>query len=169
MTAAKISLRPFLPDDAQALADIFCAAIETLAEEDYSEGQREAWATLADDIPRFRTKLAGGLTLVATINGEPVGFASLKGADCIDMLYVHPDHARQRVATTLVDALEKLAGARGAKKLTTDASDTAKPLFAARGYEATARNVLPLGDEWIANTTMVKTLAVDIEPRGILQ
>ena len=113
MSAANISLRPFLPDDAQALAEIFCAAIETLAEEDYSEGQREAWASLADDIARFRTKLAGGLTLVATINGEPVGFASLKGADTLEMLYTHPEFARRGVATTLVDAREKLAAARG--------------------------------------------------------
>jgi putative acetyltransferase len=168
MTAAKITLRPFLPDDAQALADIFCAAIETLAEEDYSAGQREAWATLADDVPRFRAKLEGALTIVAVVDGQPAGFASLKGADTLDMLYVHPENARRGIATTLVDALEKLAAARGAKTLTTDASDTAKPLFAARGYEPKSRNVLPLGDEWIANTTMVKALGAP-EPRGTLQ
>jgi len=168
MTTLKITLRPYLPDDARALADIFRAAVEVLAEEDYSDAQREAWSSLADDDARFAAKLASGLTLVALADGAPAGFASLKGADTLDMLYVRPECARRGVATMLVDALEKLAAARGAKKLTTDASDTAKPLFAARGYEASARNVVPLGDEWVANTTMVKTLGPS-EPKGVLQ
>ena len=156
MSAA--TLRPYLPADARALAEIFCASIEILAEDDYSEGQRAAWMTLADNIPAFGKKLAGELTLVALRDGEPVGFAALKGADCIDMLYVHPDHARANIATLLIDALEKLAAARGAKKLTTDASDTAKPLFEKHGFIAERRNLVTLGDEWLANTTMSKTL-----------
>ena len=75
-----------------------------------SEAQRAAWASRADDEEAFGGKLAGQLTLVATINGAPVGFASLKGADHIDMLFVHPSAARQGVAAMLCDALEKLAG-----------------------------------------------------------
>ena len=42
----------------------------------------------------------------------------------------------------LVDALEKLAGARGAKTLTVDASDTAEPFFKKRGYVAKQRNTV---------------------------
>ena len=48
------------------------------------------------------------------MDGSPVGFASLEGNDEIDMLYVHPAAAGQGVGTMLVDALEKLAAARGA-------------------------------------------------------
>ena len=66
--------------------------------------------------------------------------------------------ARQGVATLLVDALEKLAGSRGAKSLTVDASDTAQGFFAKRGYTAQQRNSITLNDEWLANTTMKKTL-----------
>ena len=44
------------------------------------------------------------------------------------MLFVHPSVAGQGVAAMLFDALEKLAGARGAKNLTVDASDTAEPI-----------------------------------------
>ena len=96
---------------------------------------------------------------MATLQGAPVGFASLKGADHIDMLYVHPGAIGQGVATTLCDALEKLAGARGAKALTVEASDTAERFFAKRGYAATQRNSVTVGDEWLANTTMTKTLS----------
>ena len=96
--------------------------------------------------------------MIATLDGGVAGFVSLKGADVIDMLYVAPEAARQGVASALVDAISRLAAARGAAKLTTDASDTAKPLFEKHGFIAERRNLVTLGDEWLANTTMSKTL-----------
>jgi putative acetyltransferase len=156
--AAKISLRPALPADAPALAALFRVSVEELAAEDYSEAQLEAWAALADDDTGFAQKLASALTIVALSDGEIAGFASLKGAEALDMLYVHPHFARKGVATQLCDALEKLAAARKAKTLTVDASDCAQPLFAARGYTAQRRNMVFLGDEVLGNTTMTKTL-----------
>ena len=76
------------------LAAIFVAAIEELTGDDYSEAQQEAWASAADDEEQFGKRLAGELTLIATLQNSPVGFASLKGADHIDMLYVHPERGR---------------------------------------------------------------------------
>ena len=154
----KPALRPFLAADTPVLAAIFVAAIEELTSEDYSEAQQEAWASVADDEEQFGKRLASELTLIATLGNSPVGFASLKGADHIDMLYVHPSAARQGIASMLCDALEKLADARGAKTLTVDASDNAQEFFAKRGYVAIRRNTVTVGGEWLANTTMQKTL-----------
>jgi putative acetyltransferase len=160
----KPALRPFLAADTPVLAAIFVAAIEELTGEDYSEAQQEAWASVADDEEQFGKRLASELTLIATLRNSPVGFASLKGADHIDMLYVHPSAAGQGVASMLCDALEKLAGARGAKSLTVDASDNAQALFAKRGYVAKQRNTVTLNGEWLANTTMQKNLAESAAP-----
>lgn len=153
------ALRPMLPTDAAALAAVFRSSIAVLAAEDYDEEQREAWAGRADDEAAFAKRLVGSLTLVATRQGAPVGFASLAGPDSIAMLYVDPDHARQGIASMLLDALVRLAGARGAAKLSVDASDCARDFFAARGFVATVRNTVPLGDQWLGNTTMTRTLA----------
>lgn len=161
----KVGLRPFLPADTSVLAAIFVASIDELAEEDYSDAQREAWAGAVEDEDKFGKRLAGQLTLVATINSSPVGFASLKGKDHLDLLYVLPGFARQGVATALCDALEKLAGVRGATALTVEASDTAEPFFVKRGYISQQRNTVSVGDEWLANTTMKKFLGGDA-PRG---
>jgi putative acetyltransferase len=155
----KPALRPFLPADTPMLAVIFIAAIQELTGEDYNEAQQEAWASVAEDEAAFGNKLAGQLTLIATMQNSPVGFASLKGPDHIDMLYVHPSVAGQGVASMLCDALEKLAGGRGATKLTVDASDNASEFFKKRGYVATQRNTVTVNGEWLANTTMQKTLA----------
>jgi putative acetyltransferase len=64
----------------------------------------------------------------------------------------------------LCDALEKLAGGRGATSLTVDASDNALVFFAKRGYVAKQRNSVTLNGEWLANTTMQKNLTDGTAP-----
>jgi putative acetyltransferase len=155
----KPALRPFLAADTPILAAIFVAAIEQLTAEDYSEAQQQAWASAADDEEQFGKRLASELTLVATLQNSPVGFASLKGTGHIDMLYVHPGAVGHGVAALLCEALEKLAGGRGAKSLTVDASDNAERFFARRGYVGKQRNTVTVNGEWLANTTMEKSLA----------
>jgi putative acetyltransferase len=155
----RMALRPFLPADAPLLAEIFRASIMELSADDYSEAQQEAWASAAEDKAAFAEKLATQLTLIATMEGSPVGFASLAGQDKIAMLYVHPAIAGQGVGAMLIDALEKLAGSRGVGKLSVDASDTARGFFEKRGYVAQQRNSVSMGGEWLANTTLQKQLA----------
>lgn len=163
-----IGLRPYLPADAAIVAAIFVESIEGLTGDDYSEEQQQAWMAAADDEAAFGARLGQQLTLVATLQSSPVGFASLKGADHIDMVYVHPGAAGQGVASALCEALEKLAAARGATKLTVDASDTAHDFFRKRGYVDQQRSTLSVGDEWLTNTRMQKTLP-ETPPRGPTQ
>ena len=158
----KLALRPYLPLDAPLLAEIFRASIEELTAEDYSEAQRGVWAAAADDEEAFGARLARGLTLVATLGGSVVGFVSLKGADQLDLIYVHPAVVGQGIGAMLADAVERLAAGRGTPRLIADASDTARGFFERRGYVAQRRNTISYGDEWLANTTMEKPLA----PKG---
>jgi putative acetyltransferase len=155
----KLALRPFLPADAPLLAEIFRAAVSELTSDDYSEAQQEAWASAAEDVAAFGKDLAGQLTLIATMEGSPIGFASLEGSDKIGMLYVHPAVAGQGVGAMLVEALERLAGGRGVAKLKVDASDSARGFFEKRGYVAQQRNTVTVAGEWLANTTLQKQLA----------
>jgi putative acetyltransferase len=157
--AAAATLRPYLPSDALRCAAIFRVSIEESTVEDYDDDQRRVWAAKADDGAAFGARLAGALSLIAVIDGDPVGFASLKGAEEIEMLYVDPDFARRGVGASLIDAMTRIAAARGAKQLTSDVSDTARPLFERQGFVAQRRNLVELDGEWLANTTMAKKLA----------
>jgi putative acetyltransferase len=163
----KLAMRPMLPTDVPILAEIFRASIEELSDDDYTDTQQEAWASAADDEEEFAARLSGELTLVATVGGDVIGFASLADNKRIDMLYVHPVAAGQGAAAMLCDALETLAAARGTKELSVDASDAARGFFEKRGFVAKTRNSVSVGDEWLANTTMVKTLTE--QKRGTLQ
>ena len=93
-----VAFRPYLPSDASRCAAIFRDAIEFSAADGYDDDQRAAWAARADDEEAFGAKLAGQLTIVATLEGFVVAFASLKGSDRLDMLYVDPAAGRRGVA-----------------------------------------------------------------------
>ncbi|MGC2223504.1 MAG: GNAT family N-acetyltransferase [Methylocella sp.] len=162
----KPSLRPYLASDLPLLSEIRFAAIEELAGEDYDEAQRRAWASAANEDEEFAQSLEKGLTIVALIGGGPVGFIALQDGGLIDQLYVHPAVARTGVASALCDAIEKLAAARGVPTLVTDASDTARPLFEARGYQAVHRNTVEIDGQWLGNTRMTKTLAPKVAADG---
>ena len=86
-------LRPFLPADAMVLRDLFAQSIDELTADDYDDDQRLAWVATAEDAAAFRDRLAAALTLVVQLDGEYLGFGSLKDNKTIDMLYVHPDFA----------------------------------------------------------------------------
>jgi putative acetyltransferase len=159
----QLAMRPMLPADVPLVAEIFRASIAELTGDDYSEAQQEAWASAADDEAAFAKKLTGQLTLVATLNGSPVGFISLAGADKLDMLYVHPAAAGHGAGAMLADAIEKLAASRGAAKLKVDASDNAQDFFRKRGYVAQQRSTVIRGEEWLANTSMEKQLGTPVK------
>lgn len=155
----QMALRPYLPADLAVLAKIFVASVEELAGDDYDDEQRAAWMAAADDLDAFGDKLGQGLTLIATVGGSPAGFIALEGKDHIDMLYVHPALAGHGVGAMLVDAIEKLAAARGASRLIVEASDNAEGFFLHRGFVAQQRNSVLREGVWLANTTMEKKLA----------
>ncbi|MFM9975796.1 MAG: N-acetyltransferase family protein [Beijerinckiaceae bacterium] len=153
------TLRPYLPTDAELLAILMQASIEELAVDDYTEGQREAWAAVAEDEEGWAKKLAANLTLVALDDdGEPVGFAVLIQNRAIAHVHVHPDLVGMGIARQLCEALEKLALARGGDVLAVDATDNAKGFFEKLGYEAKARNTINYADEWLGATAMEKPL-----------
>jgi putative acetyltransferase len=157
------TLRPYLPADLETLAILLQASIEELAVDDYAAGQRDAWAASAE-AEAFAKRLLDGLTLVALDeDGEAVGFAVLVQNRGVAHVHVHPDLIGMGVGRMLLEALEKLALARGGEALTADATDNAKGFFARLGFVETARNTINYGDEWLGTTTMEKPLRA---PKG---
>ena len=77
------------------------------------------------------------------------------------MLYVHPAVAGQGVGAMLIDALEKLAAARGAAKLSSRRATPRATSSSIAALSRRQRNTVLRGDEWLANTTMEKKLATE--------
>ena len=151
-------VRPFLPRDTGPLRELFAQSIDELCTEDYDDDQRLAWISRVEDAAAFGKRLAGMVTLVVQVDSDYAGFASLKDNAAIDMLYVSPHYAGEGIGTTLAETLERLAAGRGAKEITVVSSETAVMFFEARGYIASSRNLVPIDDQWLSNTTLAKKL-----------
>ena len=158
------ALRPAQPKDFADLAILFQASIEELSAASYSEQQRDLWAGRAEDQAAWAKHLGGCLTLIAEEDGEPVGFAAMRDNTTLEHVHVHPDMAFMGVGRQLVDALERLAAARGTKMLATAATDNALPFFEKLGFVAVRRSSLSFGDEWLPAMVMQKPLSPSEEP-----
>ncbi len=158
------ALRPALPADYENLGILFQASIEELASDAYSDEQRALWGGKAEDQTAWTKHLSGCLTLIAEEDGEPVGFAAMRDNAIIENVHVHPDMAFMGVGRQLLDALERLAMARGAKKLSVAATDNALPFFERLGFVAIRRSTLSIGEEWLPSMVMDKALKADDDP-----
>lgn len=153
------SLRPALPADHADLAILFQAAIEELAFNDIDEAQRVAWQAKSEDAAAWSKQLSALLTLIAEEDGEPVGFAAMRDNSIVEHVYVHPDLAFMGVGTQLIDALERLAAARGSRKLEVAATDNAREFFERLGFAPLRRATLATGEpNWLPTTIMTKTI-----------
>lgn len=133
-------LRPFTPDDLPGVLTAFTAAIHSLASAWYSPAKCRAWADSGRDAPAWLARLASMETLVATKGGAVAGFIGVTDDGWIDLLYTHPDHAREGVASRLYTATEEHLAARGVRRFGTHSSLAAQAFFARHGF-------FPVGQE----------------------
>lgn len=163
------ALRPALPADFADLGILFQASIEELASDAYSDEQRALWGAKAEDGKAWTKHLSGCLTLIAEEDGESVGFAAMRDNSIIENVHVHPDMAFMGVGRQLMDALERLAMARGATKMAVAATDNALPFFERLGYVAVRRSTLSIGEEWLPSMVMEKPLKADPDTDGDIE
>lgn len=133
-----MELRDYTGADARATLDVFLRAVRVTAGRDYTAEQVRAWAPDDVDPGAWAARRAGARTRVAVRDDVVVGFTDVDAAGYVDMLFVDPGAARTGVARALLDWAVRTARADGATELTTHASITARPFFAAHGFEVVA-------------------------------
>jgi putative acetyltransferase len=158
-------IRPFIPDDAPALAELTVAAIAITATRAYSAKQVLSWAARHPGAPRFIASAAKGDTILVALAEDdvPAAYALVEADGHIDMLYCHPDHGGKGLASALLGAVEVDARRAGIGRLFTEASELARPVFERAGYALLHRRdfTIAMGDEHIPihNYAMEKALA----------
>ena len=152
-------LRPFRPEDADALLDIFYEAIHRVCSRDYSPEQIEAWArTGGKDYAKWARRCERKLPWVAEIAGRPVAFAELDPDGHIDCFYGHPDWHRKGVGSALMARVEQEARARGIGRLYAEVSITARPFFEKAGFRFLADHDAEIRGVKLRNFRMEKRL-----------
>ena len=140
-----MNIRPYTPDDAEALATIYRDAVMGIGATAYSPEQVAAWVAFADDLPKFRNFLSRGHTRIAEADGLPVAFCQRHPDDHIALLYTATRYARRGFATAVYRSIEAHARECHQTVLTTDASKLSHPFFEKEGFivcrtEQTNRN-----------------------------
>ena len=127
---------------------------------DYSDAQIDAWAPYEVDLEHWRGVIENSHFLVAISGGMVVGFANLDGQDYVDLLYVHKDLLRKRIATRLIEEIEREARRRGAQRLCTQASITAQKFFERQGFVTLQAQRVEHNGQSFENYAMEKRIAV---------
>ncbi len=129
----QISLRLAVTADLPEMLRLFRTTILTACTADYSSEQLAAWASSADDGPRWEGYLRELDVILAVVDERIAGFGALKVPAHIELMYVHPDFHRRGIAGKLMEAL--LAKTEG--PVTAHVSRTARPFFEREGFAVT--------------------------------
>lgn len=158
MNGQEISIRHALLEDLPALLELFVGTVTEVCKNDHSQEQIQAWASAAEHPRRWTERLTSQHFLVAVLDGNIVGFASLEHDDHIDLFYVHKDHQRQGIAKRLYQEIEREAIRRGTSVLRSEVSSTAKKFFESMGYKTIAPQTVMIQGISIVNHQMTKSI-----------
>ncbi len=153
------TLRPYRPDDAPALLALFRDTIRRVNCRDYTPGQIAAWASDDIDPGRWADRFVGRFVVVAEDAGRPAGFAELEPSGHIDRVYVSADHQRQGIGRVMLTAVLAEARRRGLRRLWSEVSITARPLFEAQGFVVLAAQTVSLRGQEFINYRMEQVLS----------
>jgi putative acetyltransferase len=153
-------IRPFKPEDADALAALFHASVRGGGLRDYSTEQVIAWSPETPNSNRYLQQAAGRIFLVAeNDDGEPIGYGDLEPDGHIDHLYCRPDVIGTGVGAALLEALQIAAKQAGLAALHVEASEPARRLFERRGFRLDHRRDVEVNGVSIHNYRMSKTIS----------
>ncbi|WGH79090.1 GNAT family N-acetyltransferase [Jannaschia ovalis] len=124
--------------DAVALARIFWRAVHEGAAPRYDAAQRAAWLPAPPAPAAFADRLAPQAVVVADGRDDPIGFMTLGPSGHLDPAYVLPEWRGTGLADALLAVLLNHAATAGLTRLTTRASDMARPFFARHGWQVVA-------------------------------
>jgi putative acetyltransferase len=157
------AVRLYEARDAEAVSSIFRNAVEGLAPKSYTPDQVAAWAArgVNADLTHKRCSDGRHVWVATDEQDKAVAFIDLEANGHIDMLFCHPTHAGQGVASKLFQALISQAETEKIETLTTEASAVAQPVFMHWGFETVRRNDFERNGVAMFNFSMVKYLGVE--------
>jgi putative acetyltransferase len=151
-------LKHFQRADTAAIVQLFQQTIHQINSRDYTREQVNAWAPANMDHERWTARLEKAFTLVAVNKHEVVGFAMLESNGHIDCFYTHAHYQGQGIGKRMLEALETRAREQGVTRLFTEASITARPFFASKGYTTLQEQQVLCRGVYFTNFRMEKEL-----------
>jgi putative acetyltransferase len=163
---SQFAIRRFVPDDTQALCEIYYRSVHEVAIAKYDAAQVQAWAPKIPDAITWLPRLNEYDTFVATNEpGDVVGWIAMTPTGYVDMLFCLPEAIGRGVATKLYLSVEEAARERRLQELSAHASLLAQPFFAKHGWIVDNHEVVERNGVAIPRAAMSKRLAPSGESR----
>lgn len=147
-----MKIRRYQQTDCRELAELFYNTVHTVNVKDYTQEQRNVWATGQVDLEKWNQSLQAHFSVVAVENEIIVGFGDIDETGYIDRLYVHADYQGKGIATAIYRRLEQAAQG----DIITHASITARPFFEKRGYKVIKEQNVKRQGVFLTNFVMEK-------------
>lgn len=129
-----MNIRVARQEDLVEMKQLYVNTIHSVCKNQYNESQLIAWSSSSQNDQRWQEMISTQYVLIAEINNQIVGFASLKEGNYIDFFYVHKDFQRRGIANELLSRIESEAKSYNTQVLTSDVSMTAKTFFEKNGF-----------------------------------
>ncbi|MDL2399356.1 GNAT family N-acetyltransferase [Rhizobium mayense] len=152
-----LTVRAYVPADADLTIEIFLRAIREVASKDYNQAQVDAWAKV-EDREAWAKRRSSRPAWIVQSGIVPIGFADLVPDGLLDMMFVHPDYKGMGAASLLLKAIETEARKQGLGRIFTEASLTARPFFERRGFRVLASQRVEKRGQMLENFRMEKFL-----------
>jgi len=155
-----MQVRPFHPDDAPSLADLYVRSVRGIGLRHYLPEQVAAWAGLGPSAERLCALMEDGRMrwLAVGEGGGPLAFADLEPDGHIHFLYTAPEAVGRGAAAAVYARLEQQAREMGIAKLHAEASEAARRFFLKQGFTVTARRDFEVAGVPIHNYAVEKVL-----------
>lgn len=151
-----VNIRTHLPDDADAIAQVFYRAVHNINDTLYSAAQKAAWAPVndADRLAHWQQRVETSRPFVAEYQDQVVGFIELEPSGEIDCFYVDPSAQGLGIGGMLYQQVVNEARHFGIQQLTVNASLAAKPFFEKRRFDVVRENTVDVQGVTMTNVTM---------------
>lgn len=155
-----VTIRDYERPDAAAMAQLYFDSARILGLRFYSPEQVAAWAPEPRSAEDVVARASDGRTTLVAVraDGEIMAYADLEADGHIDHLYCRPEDAGKGIASRLIDAILERAAAAGIPRLTVEASELARPVFARKGFTVVERRDFVLRGTPIHNYAMARAL-----------
>ncbi|MEM7066568.1 MAG: GNAT family N-acetyltransferase [Cyanobacteria bacterium P01_B01_bin.77] len=137
-------IRKYEPGDELTIGRIYYDAVHQLTCDDYTEAQRNAWATpiKGDDawVEKWRKRCDLKQPWVAVVDGDVAGFIEFDADGHVDCTYVSPDYAGKGYMSAIMEQIFQEARRSNLIRLYAEVSITARPFFERHGFRVVRDN-----------------------------
>jgi putative acetyltransferase len=154
--AHAITVRPYAPEDLDAVIEVFLRSVRETASANYNPDQIAAWAQADREV--WSKRRSSRPTWIAEAEGQVAGFTDLENDGHLDMMYVHPELSGRGVARALLLAAEQYARRRSLVRMYSEVSLTARPFFQRNGFYVVEPERVFRNGQWFDRFKMEKAL-----------